>query len=128
MVAHDLHAGLHQALSVGGWSYSYDANGNLQSGQGRTYTWQADNLPASITGADGVTESYTYDADGELVTRTRGSTTTVYAGGRWEREVESGTTRALYTLNGQVGYRMHIIQKTKKALHTEFYLFVAPKW
>ncbi|MDP9314519.1 MAG: hypothetical protein M3R24_27185, partial [Chloroflexota bacterium] len=41
-------AGPHQARSVGGWSYSYDANGNLTDGQGRSYRWNADNLPNTI--------------------------------------------------------------------------------
>ncbi|MDP9314517.1 MAG: hypothetical protein M3R24_27175, partial [Chloroflexota bacterium] len=101
-MAHDLHAELHQARSVGGWSFSYDANGNLQSGQGRTYTWQADNLPASITGADGVTESYTYDADGERLARTRSGVTTEYVSGLWEEEIPSGTLRYQFTVQGQV--------------------------
>ena len=45
-------------------AYSYDANGNLETGGGRSYAWNADNQPTRITGADGVPEDYAYDADG----------------------------------------------------------------
>jgi hypothetical protein len=41
-------SGPHQARNVGGQTYSYDANGNLMSGGNRTYTWTAENLPASV--------------------------------------------------------------------------------
>jgi hypothetical protein len=54
--------GNHQTRTVGGQAYSYDANGNLQSGGGHTYTWNADNQPSSIRGTDGVREEYIYDA------------------------------------------------------------------
>ncbi|WP_029215379.1 RHS repeat-associated core domain-containing protein [Kallotenue papyrolyticum] len=94
-------AGPHQARTVGGQSYSYDANGNLVSGGGRTYTWQADNLPASIT-SGGATETYTYDADGERLTRTAGGVTTVYVGGLYEEDLQTGVTRSLYQFNGQI--------------------------
>ncbi|WP_029215377.1 hypothetical protein [Kallotenue papyrolyticum] len=92
-------AGPHQARTVGGQSYSYDANGNLVSGGGRTYTWQADNLPASIS-SGGATETYTYDADGERLTRTAGGVTTVYVGGLYEEDLQTGVTRTLYPFNG----------------------------
>jgi RHS repeat-associated protein len=93
-------AGPHQARTVGGQSYTYDANGNLLSGGGRTYTWNADNLPIQISQVNG-SESYTYDADGERVTRTVGSTTTMYFGGLWEQDL-GGAARTFYTFNGQV--------------------------
>jgi RHS repeat-associated protein len=85
---------------VGGQAYSYDANGNLQSGGGRTYAWTADNQPSSITGSDNVQEDYAYDADGMRVSRTRGTVTTLYLGGLVEQE--GTTTRTLYTFGGQV--------------------------
>lgn len=86
----------------GNWqTYGYDANGNLQSGNGRTYTWNAANQPSSITAADGLTETYRYNADGERVMRTRGGQNTVYAWGVWE--VTQGVqTRKLYQFGGQV--------------------------
>jgi YD repeat-containing protein len=86
---------------VGGDSYRYDANGNLQSGGGRTYAWTADNQPVSIT-SEGVQETYAYDADGQRVKRTRGTTTIVYLGGGVVEEETSGGTRTLYQFGGQV--------------------------
>ncbi|MHB8648155.1 MAG: hypothetical protein ACYDAR_20430, partial [Thermomicrobiales bacterium] len=148
----------HAVTSVGGAAYQYDPNGNLTSESefGRSYAWNADNLPTSITttptggggqggtpsltapsrsgtgpagvpnlvapsragngqaGAPGfvaparpvntspVTETYTYDAAGQRVSRVAQGVTTLFFGGLWERENETGTTRALYLLNGQV--------------------------
>ena len=94
-------AGPHQARKVNGETDTYDNNGNLMSGGGRTYSWNADNQPTSIT-SDGVTESDVYDADGERVKRTRGSTTTVYLGGLVEEELPGGATRTHYLFHGQV--------------------------
>jgi len=70
------------------------------SGGGRTFTWNADNLPATVTHG-GVTESYTYDADGERVAKTVGVVTTVYLQGLWEQIVGGASTR-YYPFNGQV--------------------------
>jgi uncharacterized protein RhaS with RHS repeats len=81
---------------------SYDFNGNMVSGGGRSYTWSAHNQPISIT-SGGVTESYLYDADGARVKKTRGSVSTVYqAGGLVEEDLSPSSVRRSYLLNGQV--------------------------
>ncbi len=96
----------------GGTQFAYDANGNLTSSPAtpfgdpaRTLSWNVENLPVSIT-SGAVTESYTYDADGErasrAVTLNSITTTTYYFGGMYEVDAVSGNTRSLYTLNGQV--------------------------
>ena len=82
-------------------AYTYGANGNLVRGGGRSYVWNADNQPTSIT-SGGVTETYAYDADGERVKRTRGNTTTVYLGGLVEEDLPGGATRTHYLFQGQV--------------------------
>jgi YD repeat-containing protein len=93
-------AGPHQARIVGGQSYSYDPNGNLTSGGGRTLEWWSDNQPLSVT-SGGVSESYTYDADGQRVTKVRAGVTTVYLeGGLWE-ETAGGTAKLTYLVGGQ---------------------------
>jgi hypothetical protein len=55
----------HQVMSTGSptsWSFGYDANGNMTSGRGATFTWTSYNYPASITnGADTAAFSYTPD-------------------------------------------------------------------
>ena len=38
-------------------AYTYDANGNLTQGHGRSLTWNAANQPTSVTGSDGVQET-----------------------------------------------------------------------
>ena len=92
--------GPHQARTVNGASYSYDLNGNLLSGGGRSYTWTPENLPATSTTSSG-TESYTYDADGERVVRVAGGVTTAYFEGLWE-QTTAGAWKTYYTFNGQV--------------------------
>jgi RHS repeat-associated protein len=48
----------------------------------------------------GVTESYTYDADGERVTRTRSGVTTLYLEGLWEHDVGTSREQVYHTFNG----------------------------
>jgi len=94
----------HAPATVGGQAYAYDANGNVTSGGNRTYVWDTNNQPTSIVGPDGVTEMYGYDADGARVSRARAGVTTVYLGGAWEQDVQSGAstkTRAFVTLQGR---------------------------
>lgn len=83
-------------------SYSYGAIGNLQSGGGRSYTWNVDNLPTQISGTNIATEAYDYDANGERVVRSRSGVSTVYVAGLYEEDRPSGTSRLFYTLNGKV--------------------------
>ncbi len=47
-------------------------------------------------------ETYTYDADGSRVSRVAGGITTLYFGGVFEQEKETGTTRSQYTFGGGV--------------------------
>ena len=116
-------SGPHAALPVGGQNLTYDANGNLLSGPNlggsgtRSFTWNADNQPTSIT-SGGVTEQYVYDADGERISRTRGGVTTYYLGGLAEVDGSNGTVRHLYTFNGQVvAQRELIVGKTNTLLY-----------
>ena len=96
-------AGPHAIRTFGSTTYCYDANGNMTSSSaGRAATWNADNQPVSLT-ESGATETYTYDGEGERVSRVSGSpaVTTVYLGGVWEEPV-SGNARMLYSFSGQV--------------------------
>jgi RHS repeat-associated protein len=61
-------------------TYSYDANGNLTEGAGRTVSYQAFNLPFRIT-ANGKTLTYNYDPEHQRIKETVSGTTakeTVY--------------------------------------------------
>jgi RHS repeat-associated protein/uncharacterized repeat protein (TIGR01451 family) len=95
-------SGPHQVRTKGGWAYTYDANGNLTGHNGRTYTWNSDNLPSRITIPNIADETYTYDANGERLTRTVNGVTTVYLAGIWEEEIQTGVTRSHYALQGKV--------------------------
>jgi YD repeat-containing protein len=53
----------HTPLTVAGQSYTYDANGNLLTGGGRSYAWDGENRPVTITTAGALT-AYTYGPDG----------------------------------------------------------------
>jgi YD repeat-containing protein len=115
--------GPHAAITVGGQNLTYDANGNLLSGPNlggsgtRSFTWNADNQPTSIT-SGGVTEQYVYDADGERISRTRGGVTTYYLGGLAEVDGSNGTVRHLYPFNGQVvAQREIIVGKTNTLIY-----------
>lgn len=58
-------------------SFSYDGNGNLLSGLGRTLSWTAFNMPATI--AQGATTlSFAYDSEHGRIKKTGPSGTTLY--------------------------------------------------
>jgi YD repeat-containing protein len=85
-------------------SYTYDANGNMLTGTGRTYEWNAENQPTRITKWP-VDERYTYDADGARVKReviggSSPGTTYYIGGGLYEEDQPSGTARSIYMHNG----------------------------
>lgn len=68
----------HAPSSVVGQSYTYDLNGNLLSGGGRTITWNADNLPTIVAAQPNGMTSFTYDGLGSRVKKVSGSTTSRY--------------------------------------------------
>ncbi|MBA3945260.1 MAG: RHS repeat-associated core domain-containing protein [Herpetosiphonaceae bacterium] len=93
------------------YPYNYDTNGNMcdcnadgtkLAGAGKLYSFNVENQPASVTGYDNVQETYTYDADGERISRTRNGITTAYMGGLLEADLGQGVIRTLYVFNGQV--------------------------
>lgn len=87
-------------------SYSYDANGNLINGAGRSVTWTAWNMPASIT-SGGQTQSWTYGPEHDRYKMVAAGRTTwyinpsVHQGGHYEQTLyTSGTTEHRHTLYG----------------------------
>jgi RHS repeat-associated protein len=65
-----------QIATFGGVSFSYDDNGNLTSDGVRSYTWDARNQLASLTGP--VNGAFAYDAVGRRRAKTIGGTTTQF--------------------------------------------------
>ena len=101
----------HAVTTAGANSYSYDANGNLLTGAGRTYTWNQENKPLTIV-QGGTTTTFVYDGDGGRVKKLVGTTTTRYLSKLYEcdntncsRFVWAGSTRiATIASNGTVNY------------------------
>jgi len=88
----------HTPSAVAGVNRTYDANGNLTGGDSRSYTWNYDNKPSSVTGIDLVQEQYGYDADTNRVYRTRNGITTFYLG-QWEED-STGVKKQYYSFGG----------------------------
>jgi RHS repeat-associated protein len=83
-----------QVATYGGTTFSYDDNGNLTSDGVRSYTWNARNQLASLTGP--VNGSFAYDGVGRRRAKTIGGTTTqfLYDGLNPVQELSSGTPTA----------------------------------
>ncbi|CAH1691233.1 hypothetical protein CHELA1G11_20852 [Hyphomicrobiales bacterium] len=81
----------HTPTQVGASAYSYDANGNLLAGSNRTYTWDGDNRPATVTMVTGITTAMTYGPDSARLKKVantgpnRTPQTTLYLGPEIER-------------------------------------------
>ena len=82
----------HAVSSINGYSFTYDANGNMLTGYdfttpsspvARTTTWNADNMPATITYGS-TTTTLLYDGTGARAKKTVGSTITYYIGDHYE--------------------------------------------
>ncbi|HEY3356583.1 MAG TPA: RHS repeat-associated core domain-containing protein [Polyangia bacterium] len=87
---------VHAVTAAGANTYSYDANGNLTSGAGRTLTYNLDHRPISIT-SGGQTTTLVYDAASSRVKKVGPSGTAVYVGGVYEKR---GTAVVKYYLAG----------------------------
>ncbi len=85
-------------LTFGGQSLTYDLNGNLTSDGSTTYTWDARNRLASLSGP-GATASFQYDPLGRRTRKTIAGTTTdlVYDGLNPVEEIGAATTATLLT-------------------------------
>jgi RHS repeat-associated protein len=87
----------HAVTATGnGWTFTYDANGNMLTGRGSTITWYSYNLPKTITnGALRSQFSYTPDRrywrqDANYST---GSESTIYVGGLLEKVTSASGTQ-----------------------------------
>jgi len=68
-------AGPHAVTAAGGNSFTYDANGNMSAGAGRTLVWDGEDRPALINGT-----VYAYGPGGGRWKKTTGGMTTLYLG------------------------------------------------
>jgi len=82
--AYGQNAGPHAVTSAGGNSYSYDANGNMTSGAGRTLEWTSFNQLRKVT-QGGLNSEFWFGAGHERVLQQESNNTkTVYVGALYE--------------------------------------------
>jgi RHS repeat-associated protein len=115
----------HAISAVNGYSFSYDANGNMTDGwdfttfsspKSRTLVYNADNMPTSITYNGSTTTSLAYDGAGSRVAKTVGTTSTYYVSDQCELTkvgsnpatttlyIFAGNQRVAQIVNGTVSY------------------------
>ena len=86
-------------------NYTYDNNGNMESGDGRSLEWTSFNKPSQITKGN-KTENYVYGADRQRVLKTKADGSKIwYSGSGYERHYQAnGTIFHKYTMTagGQV--------------------------
>lgn len=92
-------AGPHAVTHAGGNTYTYDANGNMISGAGRTIQWNSNNKAIYIT-EDGRSASFEYGVDRARFRKlNHQGDTTLYIGGLYEEvRKASGVTEQMHTI------------------------------
>jgi YD repeat-containing protein len=92
-----LNAGPHAVTHTSdGKSYTYDANGNMLTDGTRTFTYDNDNMPKTIT-KGGITTTFVYDGSGNRVKKSTPSQATIYIGKLYEC---NGTACSKYIFAG----------------------------
>ena len=98
----------HGPIDVAGVPLSYDPNGDLESGQGRTLLWDAENRMESAT-VGSTTVSFTDDGLGTRLKKTDGGSTSIYPFGD-DYEITDGEVTKYWSVPGlgvvakRVGY------------------------
>ncbi|WP_238701871.1 RHS repeat domain-containing protein [Mariprofundus erugo] len=115
---------VHAVTQAGGNTYTYDANGNMLSGGGRTLTWTSFDRPASISTANAYV-SMGYDANHTRISKTNTITgeVTRYIGGDFEEVSLAGVIKAKHYIqsgNGLVAIMEQVATlKTMKYVHND---------
>ncbi len=79
----------HAPTDVAGQALTYDRNGNMLSGMGRTIVYDAADRPVTVT-ANGQTTTYVYGPDDKRLKKVTGGNTTLYLGDD-EEHLSDGT-------------------------------------
>ncbi len=79
----------HAPTDVAGQALTYDRNGNMLSGMGRTIAYDAADRPVTVT-ANGQTTTYVYGPDDKRLKKVTGGNTTLYLGDD-EEHLSDGT-------------------------------------
>jgi RHS repeat-associated protein len=91
----------HAVTAYGSTSYTYDANGNMESGDGRIIAWDTENRPTEIA-KDNVTTTLVYDGDGARI----------------KKQVDNGTLTTLTTYVNQY-YEVTVTEENGQVRDTE---------
>jgi len=70
VMAYGANAGPHALTSAGGYTYQYDANGNMVVGKNKTLAYDAENRLIRVN-ESGIINTFSYDGDGGRVRKTR---------------------------------------------------------
>ncbi|MEW5789796.1 MAG: RHS repeat-associated core domain-containing protein [Pseudomonadota bacterium] len=116
----------HAVTQAAGNTYTYDGNGNMLTGAGRTLTWSSYDMPVQIVESSGTT-SFIYNYDHVRVKQTTGSKTVVYLnpridlGGHYNKEtVGSVVTESFYFYAGGQVVGAHVT-KTNTSPQTNYF-------
>jgi RHS repeat-associated protein len=115
----------HAVSSIAGTintSFTYDANGNMLTGNGRTLTYTTFNkVKTAVKGS--ITDTFTYDAGFNRLIKSNGSGTTIYIGKLYERVTSGSTTTQkhyIYAGPNQVGVYSKVNTTTSmRYFHTD---------
>lgn len=115
----------HQVASTSnGWSFGYDANGNMTSGRGATIGWTSYNYPSSI--ANGLdTSSFSYTPGRQYWRQVSnytsgGAATTIYVGGILEKVTSSAGTDYRHMI--RVGGSTAIVSRQSSGTNSTYYV------
>ncbi|MHB8727650.1 MAG: RHS repeat domain-containing protein [Sulfuricaulis sp.] len=102
----------HAVSSIAGTlntSFTYDANGNQLTGNGKTLTYTSFNKANTIS-ANGQTDTLSYDANFNRIVKSNSNGTTVYIGKLYER-ISSGTsvTQKNYLFAGNIAVGVYTV-------------------
>ncbi len=108
-MAYGQNAGPHALTSAGGYSYQYDANGNMIVGKNnKTFGYDVENRLLEVN-ESGIITAFAYDGDGGLVkvTSLRGAAgseaiSTFYVGSLYEKESDSSFKKHIYAGSNKV--------------------------
>ncbi len=94
-------AGPHAVTSAGGYSYSYDANGNQITGKNKTLEYDVENRIININQLGSIT-TFVYDGDGGRVKRTTPGGSTTYIGSLFEIDSSGKATKHIFAGSNKV--------------------------
>ncbi|MFH1441355.1 MAG: RHS repeat-associated core domain-containing protein, partial [Candidatus Omnitrophota bacterium] len=94
-MSYGLSAGPHAVTSAGGYTYQYDANGNMVIGKNKTLAYDAENRLIQVN-ESGIITSFIYDGDGGRVKKTVDQDSTIYIGSLFEKDFIGKITNYIF--------------------------------